>query len=187
MNQEQILLGQIAAGDTDAFGTWMAAAEPRIRGSLRSFATSVDTEAVVQETLLRVWQVAHRVEDDGRPEVLIRLGVRIARNLAIDQARRNRREITVDMGREISIDELPVYACQHTDELREALGLCLETLPAKPRSAMSIRLSGATEDEATLAVRAGMTTNTFFQNIRRARKALAECLAKHGMTLGFKP
>lgn len=49
-----------------------------IHQSLRSFAAKVDTEAVLQESLLRVWQVAPKVVPDGRENCLLRLGVRIA-------------------------------------------------------------------------------------------------------------
>lgn len=83
-------LSAIVAGDADAFGRWVAGAEPRVRGSLASFAAVVDTEAVVQETLLRIWQVAPRFRPDGRPDGLVRLAVRIARNLAVSEVRRAR-------------------------------------------------------------------------------------------------
>ena len=74
-------LAEIQAGDPDAFGRWIAAAEPTLRETLRSFAAVVDTEAVLQEALLRVWQVAPRFVRDGEPNGLFRLAVRIARNL----------------------------------------------------------------------------------------------------------
>jgi RNA polymerase sigma-70 factor (ECF subfamily) len=86
------LLPDIAAGDTVAFARWVAGAEGRLRDSLRSFAARVDTEAVLQEALLRVWQVAPRVTLDGKPDALVRLAVRIARNLAVSELRRNRLE-----------------------------------------------------------------------------------------------
>ena len=79
-------LPAIAAGDPDAFGHWVAGAEPRVRLSLSSFATRVDTEAVVQETLLRVWQVAPRFRPDGRPDGLVRLAVRIAGRFPLEAA-----------------------------------------------------------------------------------------------------
>jgi RNA polymerase sigma-70 factor (ECF subfamily) len=47
-------LPAIAAGDPDAFAPWVAGAEPALRDSLRPFAARVDTEAVLQEALLRV-------------------------------------------------------------------------------------------------------------------------------------
>ena len=83
-------LPAIQAGDADAFGRWLAGAEPGLRESLRSFAASVDTEAVLQESLLRTWQVAPRVVSDGKPNTLLRLAVRIARNLAVSERRRLR-------------------------------------------------------------------------------------------------
>ena len=83
-------LSAVAAGDAGAFGRWLAGAEPCLRQSLRSFAARVDTEATLQEALLRTWQVAPRHAPDGRPNSLLRVALRIARNLAIDEARRAR-------------------------------------------------------------------------------------------------
>ncbi|HVV86948.1 MAG TPA: sigma factor, partial [Kofleriaceae bacterium] len=83
-------LPAIVAGETAAFGRWLAGAEPGVRDSLRSFARVIDVEAVLQEALLRVWQVAPRVNLDGRPNALLRLAHRIAKNLAIDELRRAR-------------------------------------------------------------------------------------------------
>ena len=80
----------IGAGDPDAFARWVAGAEASLRGTLRPLAARVDGEALLQEALLRVWQVAPRCLPDGRPNALLRLGARIARNLAIDELRRAR-------------------------------------------------------------------------------------------------
>ena len=66
------------AGDKDAFAAWLAGAERPVRISLRSFAVKVDTEAVLQEALLRVWQVAPRVRPDGRSNALLRFALRSA-------------------------------------------------------------------------------------------------------------
>src|SRR5436190_11585751 len=81
---------EIAIGDVDAFARWLAGAEPTVRLSLRSFASVIDVEAVLQESLLRVWQVAGRFERDGKPNGLLRLAIRIARNLAVSEVRRTR-------------------------------------------------------------------------------------------------
>src|SRR3954452_20513699 len=86
-------LAAIQAGDADAFERWVAAAEATVRLALRSFAARVDTEAVLQETLLRIWQVAPRFVPDGRPNALVRLAVRTARNLAISDVRRASRPV----------------------------------------------------------------------------------------------
>ena len=67
MNDLDVHLSAIVSGDPEAFGRWVAGCELRLRRSLASFAGSVDVEAVLQETLLRVWQVAPRLEPDGNP------------------------------------------------------------------------------------------------------------------------
>src|SRR5579863_6842128 len=78
----------IVAGDSEAFGRWVAGAEASVRNALQPFAAFVDTEAVLQEALLRIWQVAPRFVSDGKPNGLFRLAVRTARNLALSELRR---------------------------------------------------------------------------------------------------
>ena len=92
-------LDGIAAADPGAFARWVAGAEHGLRDGLRSFAASVDVEAVLQEALLRTWQIAPRVRPDGRPNALFRMAATIARNLALSELRRRRpaRNFTDDM------------------------------------------------------------------------------------------
>ncbi|MCA9284988.1 MAG: hypothetical protein KDA22_07235 [Phycisphaerales bacterium] len=184
MTDHDLHLERIAAGDPRAFAAWVAAAEPRVRLSLSSFAARVDTEVVVQETLLRIWQVAPRFAPDGRPDGLIRLAVRIARNLAVTEVRRRRPELVDDA----MLDEhaaAPVPPVDPPDgALRAAVERCLEALPTKPRQAIQARIAGAVERDRVLAENIGMKLNTFVQNVRRARLALTACLRKHGFPLG---
>ena len=180
-------LEAIQGGDARAFAAWLALAEPRIRASLATFAIAVDTESVVQECCLRIWQVAPRFVADGKPDGLIRLAVRIARNLAVTEVRRRQPQLLNDeMLREVADIAVPGPS---GDELllRATIVLCMELLPAKPRSAMAARLAGPGARDAALAATIRMTANTFLQNITRARKALAECLRRHGIDLGFNP
>ena len=177
-------LPAIAAGDAQAFGLWMSAAEPRVRLSLRSFAAQVDTEAVVQESFLRVWQVAPRIEPDGKPEVLLRFTVRVARNLAIDHVRRDRRHQPTDAATLDRLREAAVPPAQPADPLlRGAISRCRDELPDKPAKALAARLGvgGVSPDEA-VAAGLGMRLNTFLQNLSRARRLLAACLKKQGVT-----
>ena len=96
-------LPAIVVGDTRSFGAWLAGAEPRVRDSLRSFARAIDVEAVLQETLLRVWQVAPRFIPDGRANGLVRLAIRIGRNLAVSEVRRTRATPTGDADLEAAL------------------------------------------------------------------------------------
>jgi RNA polymerase sigma-70 factor (ECF subfamily) len=179
-------LDGIVAGDPDAFARWVAGAEPRLRDSLRPLAARVDAEAVLQEALLRVWQVAPRFVRDGRPDGLLRLGIRIARNLALDELRRARLELSDEK----TIEAALAAAAERTLSdggppdplLRRAIAECRALLRGQPRLALEARLesAGADSDEA-LAERLSMRLNTFLQNLSRARKAIAECLRGRGV------
>lgn len=184
-------LPAILTGDTRAFGRWMAGAEGRIRDSLRSFATVIDVESVLQESLLRVWQVAPRFLSDGRQNGLLRLGIRIARNLAVSEVRRTKSRPVADDDLEVALakwEQIDV-----TDEgpdplLREVLAQCRDRLPAQPRAALDARIGSVGWDgvrsDDDLATSLGMRVNTFLQNFTRARRMLAECLKKRGVVVG---
>jgi RNA polymerase sigma-70 factor (ECF subfamily) len=181
-----VFLGRIAAGDLEAFGAWVARAERPVRQSLRPFAALVDAEAVVQETLLRVWQVAPRVEPDGRPNSLLRLALRTARNLALSIVRRRQGawlgpdelERRLDQAVELEPAALP------DPFLRRAIDECRQGLPPKPARALAARIESAGgESDQRLAHREGMRLNTFLQNFTRARRLLADCLRDKGIAL----
>jgi RNA polymerase sigma factor (sigma-70 family) len=172
-----IHLHAIVAGDKHAFARWLAGAERSVRDSLSSFAKVLDVEAVLQEALLRVWQVAPRFESDRRPNGLLRLGVRIARNLAVSEVRRVRSTPHDDL--EALVE--PVAPSAPDPILRQAIEACRDKLPGKPRQALDARLTG--RDDAELAAQLGMKLNTFLQNFTRARQLLADCLKKGGIVL----
>jgi DNA-directed RNA polymerase specialized sigma24 family protein len=180
------LVPLIAAGDAEAFGRWLAGAERRLRDSLRSFAAVVDTEAVMQEALLRTWQVAPRFAPDGRADGLLRLAIRIARNLAVSDLRRWDRRGLVDV-KEIEgiAGDLPPDPSPGDDPaLRAAIEECRRQLPRQPARALAARLEGGgTERDERLAERLGMRLNTFLQNITRARRFLTECLRRRGLDM----
>ena len=187
MTDLDVHLPAIAAGDEEAFAAWLAGGERRVRLSLRSFAAHVDTEALLQETLLRVWQVAPRVKPDGRPDALLRLAIRTGRNLAVSELRRARLQ-------PVEIDQLERAAEGLEGEpppdragdpfLRQAIVDCHGRLPARPARALDARLESAgSERDVVLAERVGMRPNTFLQNITRARRLIAECLRRRGIDL----
>lgn len=175
-------LAAIAAGDPAAFGRWLAVAEAPLRRSLRSFAACVDTEAVLQEALLRVWQVAGAVEPDGRPNGLLRLGMRIVRNLAISEARRHR---LAPLPAGDALPEAVIEPAGVPDAgLRAAIADCRSKLPPQPAKALSARLDdGGLHADRDLASALGMQPNTFLQNITRARALLLQCLERAGIRI----
>jgi RNA polymerase sigma-70 factor (ECF subfamily) len=185
MHDELTLLSRIQAGDADAFGTWASASERALRGCLRAFAAAVDTEAVLQEALLRVWQVAPGFTHDGKPNALLRFAVRATRNCALSELRRSgpSRAVLDELEQALALEE-QVSPSPPDPLLRAAIAVCRGKLPRQPSLALEQRLSSAgAEDDATLAGRVGMSLNTFLQNFTRARKLLRACLEKAGINL----
>lgn len=175
-------LAAIGAGDAEAFGRWLARAERPLRLSLRAFAARVDTEAVVQETMLRAWQVAPRVVADGKPEALLRYAIRIARNLALSEVRRARVDPEELATLELRLAEQAPEPASPDPLLRSRIHRCKEALPDRPAAALEARLDaagGASDTE--LAASLGMTLNTFLQNFTRARRFLLDCLRELGV------
>ncbi len=185
------LFSAIAAGNAGAFARWLAGAEQRLRDSLRPFAARVDTEAVLQETLIRVWQVAPRLVSDGRPEVLLRFAIRVARNLAVSELRRNRLDpVEIEtLERAAHGHETDVLAPDRPADpaLAQAIEDCRRQLPPRPGAALTARVENAGEEpDAHLAARLGMRTNTFLQNFSRARRFLADCLKRRGIDVALE-
>lgn len=178
-------LPAIAQGDADAFARWLAAAEPALRQALRPAAAQVDVEALLQEGLLRIWQVAPRVRPDGDPNALLRFGITVLRNLVHSELRRTRPELSpqkLEAELERRSDDAPPAAPDPL--LRRLIARCREKLPPRPAQALMARLGSAGSDsDETLAQRLGMRVNTFLQNITRARKLLADCLRAQGYTV----
>jgi len=177
----------IIDGDQAAITAWLVSAERPVRDALRSFAASVDTESVVQEALLRAWQIAPRIEHDGRANALLRFAVRAACNLALDEVRRRRRYRPPDDDEafERFLDQLVDRGPAPPDPLlRKLIQKCRSLLAPQPRRALEARLeaSGGESDQA-IAARLGLKLNTFLQNFTRARRALAECLERQGVQL----
>jgi RNA polymerase sigma-70 factor (ECF subfamily) len=159
-----------------------------VRASLGRFAAAVDTEAVLQETFLCVWQVANRVEPDGRPEPLLRLAFRIAHNLAISELRRQRRVTPTEeeeLRRAADEQAAAVQPSAPDPLLRRIIARCRQLLPPQPRRVLKARVDacGGTSD-GVLAEQLAMRLNTFLQNFTRARRLLADCLRSHGVEPG---
>jgi len=177
-------LEAISAGDSAAFARWLAGAEPVVRSSLARFATQVDVEPVVQEALLRAWQLAPRVVRDTRGNCLLRFTLRVAKNLAVDELRHRRREVL----REPEDEELPAPPLEPDPLLRRAVQACREQLPENPARALLARLEAhGTESDRQIADRLGMKLNTLLKNFGRARRFMLECLERRGIRLDWEP
>ncbi len=138
--QDLLLIGQVAAGDRDAFARLYDRHSSLALGLLtRMIGDRATAEEILQETFLQVWQQARRFSPElGRPRAWILM---MARSRALDRLRssgaRLRREDVVM--RESPQDEHPVgTAGLEASERRRSVRAALEQLPAEQRQALEL-------------------------------------------------
>ncbi len=164
-------------GSHGGFTSWVSFCEPQLRRSLRSFARAVDVEAIVNEGLTRMWVLAPTLRLSGE-DASLKFALRLVRNLAISEARRNGRTVPID---DLGNHPEEVVAPDPPSDpgLRRVLQRCLERLPGTARKALEARRTGRPDRES--AEKLTMRINTFLQNVTRGRRALAECLERNGV------
>ncbi|MEY2877873.1 MAG: hypothetical protein RLZZ15_253 [Verrucomicrobiota bacterium] len=152
-----------------------------LRGYLRgAFPAVRDVEDVVQESCLRVWK-AHA----DQPIASVRAFLfRVARNVALDLVRRDRRSpITAagDLAALRVVDERTSVAERlGTAEQVETLAAALDALPRQCREVMIFcKLDGHTYAEA--AAHFGLSEKTVAEHLYRGMQRLGEELHRRGL------
>jgi DNA-directed RNA polymerase specialized sigma24 family protein len=168
----------------EGFARWMSLVERPLRASLRRFARAVDVEVVMQETFLRMWiAVNDRTRTFVGDNATLRFALRVGRIVALEEMRAGRHEKLMpledlDPSLEPEVPPEPVK----DEGLLHAIRDCIDRLTGAPKRALLARLHGGhRHDDRMLASIVRMQPNTFLQNIVRARKAVADCLAEKGL------
>jgi DNA-directed RNA polymerase specialized sigma24 family protein len=172
----------IVRRDEDAFKRWLERIEITLRRSLRSFATVVDVEVVVQETAIRVWDLASTIVPDGRPAFLARWAATVARRKALNEVKRAQREVPLDE----SSDRFDTQSVQAGADpfLRARIHSCHERLPTALRRVIDMILAdGGQRPGRECAAESRISHDAFRQNLARGRRALVNCLKEHGIDI----
>jgi DNA-directed RNA polymerase specialized sigma24 family protein len=158
--------------------------EVPLRRSLRRFARALDVEVVVQETLLRMWLIANDTEHvlEGSSASL-KFAFRVARNVALEEARHLRQERFVDLAELDGHLEGRLEPAPPDPALGRTIEDCVRRLPAQPRKALLARVRDGCLPDREIAASLQMKANTFLQNVVRARRFLAQCLERRGVHL----
>jgi DNA-directed RNA polymerase specialized sigma24 family protein len=171
-------------GDRGAFAQWMGMVEIPLRHSLHRFARAVDVEAVVQETLLRMWFLALDPQRglEGS-HASLKYAFAVGRIVALEEMRRYRQDRFVELDVLENLPEGRINPDPPDPALARKLQDCMERLPRRPREALWARVHDGRLPDRQLAAALRMKANTFFQNIVRARRLLRECLERRGVRL----
>jgi len=112
----------------------------------------------------------------------LRFAIGMAKNIARAEARRARREVYLPP---TDLPDPPVSPEPPPDPgLRKAILDCMGKAARKPLQALRARITlGPHVQDRDIAQSVDMTLNTFLQNVVRARKQIADCLEKRGISL----
>jgi RNA polymerase sigma factor (sigma-70 family) len=185
---------RIVARHADDFTRWFARCDILLKQTLRSFADTIDVEAVVQETALKVWQHAAAITPDGRTAFLFRW----ARTVALNAARTGARRATHpaagyrrDDGRSNHRTDRHDETKDHDDRdrridpyLQDRIKRCVERLPPDQRRVLKARIDDeGRRADRDLAEALGITFDSIRQNLSRARKSLEKCLGSFSIDI----
>lgn len=181
-------LVEAAAGDAAAAKNLAAALGPRLFGqAYRMLGDRAEAEDVAQDTLLRLWRMAPKWDQDGTASVAGWCHA-VARNLCIDRMRRvsgGRASVPLD---DVSdpVDPTPGAEQALQNSARsQALQEALRNLPDRQRQAVVLRhIDGAGNPE--IAERLGGTVEAIESLIARGKRALSTALAGRRAELGFE-
>jgi DNA-directed RNA polymerase specialized sigma24 family protein len=142
----------------------------------------VDTEGIVQEAFTRMWlRSQERMPALTGENASLRSAIVTAANLARNTARKHRREQLLPP-EDIPVGIDPPVAPPLPDPLlRRIIRKCIDALAGPLRRAMRANLDRNHRPKPEQAQLAGMTVNTFNQNLVRARRGVDDCLRRNGV------
>ncbi len=140
----------------------------------RNYLADADSQDVVQETMVRLWQKRH---DLSAYRSIQALAMVIARNLCLDRIKaKSYQNSSLDNITEPATTHTPASALETKDDVALAHSL-ISRLPEQQRLIIHLRDVEELEYEEIAAV-VKMNVNTIRVNLSRARKTLREAIIK---------
>jgi RNA polymerase sigma-70 factor (ECF subfamily) len=170
---EALLVGRVAAGEAQAFRTLVDRHLPTVLAiARRMLRDDAEAEDVAQETMLRLWRNAARLElGEGGVRPWLR---RVAANLCIDRVRASR---NTSLGDELPEEVEPASQMKELAEreLGRRVDAALKALPERQRLALTLfHYEGMSQIEVGATM--GISDEAVESLLARARRALKGAL-----------
>lgn len=137
--------------------------ESMIATARRYGVTLAEAEDIVQDALLRLYAMRHRLDEYRRVESLANV---VVRNMTIDLLRKRNRYVEVALNADLLSDE-----DVGSDERIKPLLRAMEQLPSKQQLVLKMKHIEELEVEE-IASLLGMNIEAVYQNLSRARRAI---------------
>ena len=180
---DEALLRRYAAGDPAAAQLLLDRLAPRLyRLALRLLGDPAEAEDVVQEAMLRLWQIAPRWQPGAaQPATWV---YRVAMNLATDRLRR-RRGVGLDSVAEPADPAPAPHEAMLTADRERALEGALAQLPDRQRQAVVLRhIEGMSNPEIAALMDVGVEAVESLT--ARGKRRLVDLLSARREDLGFE-
>jgi RNA polymerase sigma-70 factor (ECF subfamily) len=140
----------------------------------RNYLCDADSQDVVQETMIRLWQKRHELPGYRSIQAL---AIVIARNMCLDKVKaKSYQNSSLNNIAEPATTQTPARALETKDEAALAHSL-ISRLPEQQRTIVHLRdVEGLEYEEIAAVVK--MNVNTIRVNLSRARKTLREAIIK---------
>jgi RNA polymerase sigma-70 factor (ECF subfamily) len=174
---DDVLIGDIAAGDRDAFRV-LTQRYTRLfyAVAMRAGLDRTEAEDVAQDTLLRVWRSADTWRRDGGASVRTWL-YRIAWNICTDRLRQ-RKSPMVELPDDLAATSDGADKIMHDDQRKKIVGAAVAMLPERQRAALILcHYEGLSHAEAGAVL--GASAKAVEGLVGRARQELATRLKKY--------
>jgi len=178
--EDEVLVREIAAGDTDAFRKLFHRYYPRIHAFvLRRLGDSTDAEDTTVETFAELWRTAKKFRGESRPSTWI-YGIAHFKALAARRAAgRNKRSKVISVDFETlsraPADEDLAHKIEAREEVRR-LRQAIQSLPRRYRQVIELAFF-ENLPYGDIARRLGMAEGTVKTQVSRARDRLRRQLA----------
>ena len=137
--------------------------ESMIATARRYGVTLAEAEDIVQDALLRLYAMRHRLDEYRRVESLANV---VVRNMTIDLLRKRNRYVEVALNADLLSEE-----DVGSDERVKPLLRAMEQLPSKQQLVLRMKHIEELEVEE-IALLLGMNIEAVYQNLSRARRAI---------------